>query len=456
MNIRKKQEENNKIVRFRDYKSKFEINLGIVIFGIVFIYMIATIVIYITTPHVSAYEIREGTILEDTKYTGLIIRDEQVFTSSVAGYIQYYCIEGNRVNTTSGVYSISAVNISESISSSISSDISDSTLDTIESKIQLFNSNYSSLSFSDVYTLKNDINTIILDSYIDSTLYELGVTSDSLYYAQDVGNVSFVIDGFEDVTIDDFSEEDLNSSSYKVTALSSGTQVDVNTPIYKIVVDEEWSLILDVTDTDAERLAEMTYVDVEILEDDVTLTVPVSLIEKDGNIYAKLDFDSGMIRYISNRYIDVELVFASVTGLKIPISSVVVKEFYEIPTEYVIVGGNSSTEGVLQEQDDGTTTFVSLDIYYTTDEYIYALPENLGDTPTIVNPDTLETLTIRSTTGLEGVYNINKGYAIFECIEILIESDEYYIITNSSDWTVKNYDYIVLDGSLVEEYDIVF
>ena len=38
-------------------------NIGLAIFGIIFIYLVVTILLYLTGTHVSAYEVREGSIL---------------------------------------------------------------------------------------------------------------------------------------------------------------------------------------------------------------------------------------------------------------------------------------------------------------------------------------------------------------------------------------------------------
>ena len=42
--------------------------------------------------------------------------------------------------------------------------------------------------------------------------------------------------------------------------------------------------------------------------------------------------------YIDSRFIDIELVTNNATGLKIPVTSVVNKEFYTIPDEYATKG----------------------------------------------------------------------------------------------------------------------
>ena len=57
---------------------------------------------------------------------------------------------------------------------------------------------------------------------------------------------------------------------------------------------------------------------------------------------------------------------------------------------------------------------------------------------------------------LKGVYNINKGYAVFKEVEILCENDEYYIVKEGTSYGLYNYDHIVQDGTTVEEDEVVF
>ena len=68
-------QEKSKIISFQNRKN---MNIGIIMFGIIFIYLIATIIMYITAPHVTVYEVRQGSILKDNAYTGLAIREDEV------------------------------------------------------------------------------------------------------------------------------------------------------------------------------------------------------------------------------------------------------------------------------------------------------------------------------------------------------------------------------------------
>ena len=73
---------------------------------------------------------------------------------------------------------------------------------------------------------------------------------------------------------------------------------------------------------------------VKFLKDGMTQSGDFSIVEIEGGKYGKLDFNKGLVRYASDRFLDIELVTNTVTGLKIPLSSVVTKEFYTIPSAF--------------------------------------------------------------------------------------------------------------------------
>ncbi|MBQ2467798.1 MAG: hypothetical protein II506_08530, partial [Lachnospiraceae bacterium] len=57
---------------------------------------------------------------------------------------------------------------------------------------------------------------------------------------------------------------------------------------------------------------------------------------------------------------------------------------------------------------------------------------------------------------LQGVYNVNKGYAVFKQIEILYQNEDYCVINTGTQYGVSLYDHIVLQGNLVNENDLIY
>lgn len=88
-------------------------------------------------------------------------------------------------------------------------------------------------------------------------------------------------------------------------------------------------------------------VQVRIDKDSEKMWSAFSVLERDGNFYGVLTFDNSMIRYASERFLNIELILEDECGLKIPKSSVVEEQFFVIPHDYITNGGNSSLEGVM-------------------------------------------------------------------------------------------------------------
>ena len=57
---------------------------------------------------------------------------------------------------------------------------------------------------------------------------------------------------------------------------------------------------------------------------------------------------------------------------------------------------------------------------------------------------------------LEGVYCMNKGYAVFRQIKILDQNEEYCIVAQGTSYGLQPFDYIVLDGESVKEEEILY
>ncbi|MEI3380649.1 MAG: HlyD family efflux transporter periplasmic adaptor subunit [Dorea sp.] len=74
------------------YQKKKHVNVGIIIFGVVFIYLVMTVLLYLTAQHISVYEVREGSILRDNSYTGLALRNETVIRSDRKGICELFRI----------------------------------------------------------------------------------------------------------------------------------------------------------------------------------------------------------------------------------------------------------------------------------------------------------------------------------------------------------------------------
>lgn len=455
----------NKLTNIQVYRKKWNINIGVIIFGAVFIYLVVTVLLYLTGNHVTAYEVREGSILKDNAYTGFIVRDETIVQAESDGYINYFALEGSKVGAKTRVYTLSDKKLElTSNTDEESLELTSEEQNSILMKTQSFSENFREEQFSDVYTLKNNITNVLESKSNQSRQAQLdamvaaGNNDLQIYTAVSDGIILYSTDGYENITTDQVTEDDISKANYESKNLTDNTKIKAGDPVYKLIRSNDWSVVILLNDETAKELADVNRVKVSFSKDNETTYAGFSIQTKKDISYGILTFDSSMIRYAEERYLDLELILEDESGLKIPKSSVVTKKFYTVPKDYLTSGGNSSGTGVLVDIGKDQSQFQSVEVYYSDEEsnLVYLDYDAFDSNTVLKKPDSSETYELTKTKKLKGVYNINKGYAIFRQVQILCESDEYYIVASGQDYGLTNYDHIALYGDSVRTDDVVF
>lgn len=455
-------------VNINNYKNKRQFNLGILLFAIVLVYLIITVILYFTGDAISVYEVREGSIVRDHSYTGLILRQETAVTAAESGYISYYQNENSKVRAGTDIYAVSQQPLDideEALQSSQTADISQNVISGITLQVQNFNENYDPEEFSSVYSLKSEITNSLQNTYSGTRMEHLGAVIQASgqavnsYKADRDGIVAFTVDGYESLTADTVQAEDFDNTEYEGVVLADQMKIDAGDPVYRLITSEDWSVIVPLDQETAEQLIsdEVASIKVRIDKDSETMRAALTVTERDGAYYGCLDFDNSMIRYADQRFLNIELILDDESGLKIPKSSVIDEKFYVIPGDYVTTGGNSSSDGVMIRQKGGDVEFTPVDIYDESDDGdVYVSRDALSEGDVLVMPESTETYTVGMTKAVKGVYNINKGYAVFRKVSILCENDEYYIVQEGEAYGLYNYDHIVQNGTSVSPDEVVF
>ena len=321
------------------------------------------------------------------------------------------------------------------------------------------------MSFSDTYTLKSSVESALGNAANSSKLSQLdellanGVPEGmTVYQTEKDGIVLYTTDSYEGMNVDTFTKNSFDKSKYEVYANAGNQKVQKDRPAYKLITDEEWKLVIPLSKDTTKELVDTTSIRVRFKKDNQIVRGNFSIIQRGGTSYGIIVFNSAMIRYASERFLDVDLILQDESGLKIPKNGVTDKEFYVVPDEYLTTGGDSDATGVYRKKAGGSTTteFLAADVYYKEDETSYLDPDDFEEGDTLIMPDSSDTFKLSKKKKLKGVYNINKGYAVFKLINILVESDEYYIVEEGNSYGLSNYDHIALDGKNLDEDDIVF
>ena len=454
--------------KIRKYRKPLNLNIGMIIFAVIFVYVIVCVVIYFQTGYIVRYEVQEGALATNNIYRGVAIREESVVCTTSAGYVNYYAREGERVAKNDLVYVVDETGrLSEELEGLNMGENSLNERELAEFRNEIvnfvhgFDAEYFDNTYDFKYSLKNTVLKLANVNMLQSVSDLNGATGTNVVNysnAPSSGIVAYWVDGLEELTPQDVTADLLEGKNYEKTQFLGNSLVAAGDPAYKLSTSENWSLVIPVEAERGAQLQEEDYIKVRFLKNQYESWGKVKLLTNaDGNTYLQLTFNNSMISFISDRFLDVELIVEDETGLKIPVSAIVQKEFFLIPEEFVIPGGNSGGESIMRQcyLEDGTISseIMEIDIYnfdeVNKEYYVDSSILDVGDT--LYKLDGQETYSVSKRATLIGVYNMNKGYADFKQISILYQNDEYAIVMPNTKYGLSVYDYIVLNADSVKD-----
>lgn len=457
----------------RKPSNEFRVNIGTIIFAIIFFYIIIRILISLQKESLSIYEVQNSYIDTNISATALIVRQEELVNATSSGYVSYYVRDGEKIGKNKTVYTIDETgSIYEKIKDADSDafELTNDGLNEVRTRISNFENYFNYASFSDVYNFHYDIENAVLeltneamieqltsldDSSTDISTYKKVTTTDS-------GIITYYKDGYENFDIRNFKASDINKSNYKKTTLKTGEIINSGDPVYKLITSENWYLIAELSDKQVKELSDQDTVTVNIHNSSKNITCNFELTKQDNKNFIIISLNQQMVNYINDRFIDIVIIQDQNNGLKIPNTSITKKSVYKIPIDYLSQGSDSTSNNllnikVLDDKGEVTLKQVSPDIYKTDDEYCYVDPNDFGGNDVLVNTQNNDTLALNTAekAELQGVFCVNQGIATFRYIDVFYQDDEYTIVKPEVPYSIAWYDRIILDQSLVKENQII-
>ncbi len=463
-------ERNNKITNLEDYRpGRVQMNPGIVIFAVIFVYLIICVIMYFNTSHIVGYEVVEGSLSVPNVYEGIALRDEEVYSCKGAGYINYFARESEHVACGDLIYTLdSSGKIAEMMESQAEEvSFSDRDLNDIKNDVIHFQNVFSAAEFEQVYDFKGQIDGMALKlsnyNMLGNMNSGLGGLADnvSFQYAPSSGVVVYGIDGYEDLDAAQINKEMFGEQRKIQTQLEANQLVSTEDKAFKLIKSEDWSIVIPIEKDRAQELLEEEYVEVKFLKNQYTSWAKVNILDNSDGTYLKLDFTNSMITFAADRYVDFEILYRQDKGLKVPNSAIAEQEFFLIPIAYRQDNGAGGTTGTFlreayDEEGKLVTQKVEAKIYYADDEHYYVDTANFQVGDHICMTDSMQKMQVSKIGTLIGVYNINKGYADFTSITIMYSNEEYSIVKSNTAYGLSEYDYIVLDADTVSVDDFIY
>ncbi len=456
-----------KVVKFHNVP---RINIGVIVFGLIFIFLVVQIIRSVNQVHISVYEVQRSYMDTNISGTALILREETIVNTSQSGYVNYYIRNGEKVGKNATVYTIDATGSLNDLIADVGND--EASLDSagyseIRSAIASYQNYYSDAEFSDVYDFKYNLGIQVLDLVNTQVLDELtSAGSSDLSFSQvpseQSGVVTYYQDGYETKTVQDITSADFNMETYVKTSLKTGEILQAGSPVYKLITSENWNLILPLSDEDAKRLMEDTRATLYLTGISHEVYGDIEVIQNGDEYFASITLDKLMVNYCEERFVSIEIVMTKEEGLNIPNTSILEKEVIKIPADYMVAGSNSTSKTnvnvrTLDENGNLSVTQVSPTIYDSDDSYFYVNPDDFDENAVLVKNDSDETVSVSQLehVSMTGVYNINRGIATFQKVTVLASDQEFSIIDDSDSYSLSLYDRIILDASTIEEGEML-
>ena len=453
-NERNARREGAKILPFR---REISLNLGVIIFLFILLYLVVSLVRSATREPYSVFEVgREERLSGSQSHRALILRSEQVISSRWAGYVDLFAPESGHVSVGSVVTSVDEIGTYSQKIKEVAElqSLSKEELRSFKTRLQKLSYSYTGMDYGRVYESRDNIRAFF-STHIGKASLE--VLEDNaflneffhVYKSDTSGLILYYKDGFEGKEPETVTAADFENRDYQRE--STQELVTLGDFLYKLVDSEDWSLLVPLDAEGAARYGGMSSVPITFLKNGLKTRAACQVINgADGSLLLQLDLSRYLVQFAAERFTEIRIDTEGEEGLKIPASCRVEENVYLIPLEYEAFLPDGSSDGFYQEIRSGSETTVrhiQPRVFKRDDTYCYVSREEVPAESILIKQDSQDRYTVRLTSSLVGVYQINTGYTVFCPIEILEESGEYLLVKRGTAHGISTFDKLLLNGS---------
>lgn len=472
--------------------------MPLIVFAIIAVYLAGQLInLSAKREEINVETVAYGTIDTPEIYTGLILRDEYVVTSTRAGQPFYQYSQGDYVPKGAVVCTVKDTDTTDRLEaeltqidkdilksqktrtdlSAFSEDIA-RLEDNVSRTVDSYAGRSMKNSLSYMYTMKSQVesfmdqrNEIWLTENVESlsqlteekNIYEEQLAkSMSSLTASEAGVLCLSYDGLEEQYHPDMAKDITKKEigSAKTEYISKAKNVAKGDTLFKIVESNQWYIVAYLPNTVTATWKQGNYVMLNAIteEENFQLRVTIESMEA-GEKETKVVLSSyaHMEQFMENRTVSFSLESEIVEGLKIPNDAIVEKSLIRIPR--TCLTESMGNDGVLLVSGE-KTKFTDLSIVTSDDEAVYIEQDGsslkLGDIILQGTGENAGQYTLSELAPHAGVYVANSSVANFVVIEILDQNQEYAIVQAGSIVGLQPYDTIVSDAKNINEGDSIY
>ena len=356
--------KNNNLIKL---KRKARLDSTVIVFAIILIYVAVVVIMSFMKEPIPTYKVGSSNINSNISCTGIALRNEIEITSGKSGYMIYFVHDGDKIKKNAPVCSVDETgNIITAIQETGEGDegnrlFTKNDYVRIRSSIDSYKSSYSDVSFSDLYNFKSEIESKVMELSSEVMLQQINAggaqvsSTIQTIKATESGVITYYTDGYEAKTPETLSVEDFSKNNYKKQSLKSGDILESGSTVFKIVSDENWNIVCSINKKEADAIQKEEKVRFTINDSPNDVSSTYRLIPKeDDKYFLVLSLSKYMVEYIDDRFLNIEIILNKFEGLKVPNSSLLEKEVFKIPKEYINESEESQNKSVTVRRYDGS------------------------------------------------------------------------------------------------------
>src|SRR5699024_1283890 len=198
--------------------------------------------LYITKDQLTIYEVKRGTVANETDFQGIVLREENIYYTDTAGYVYYYFNDGDRVSKNSIIYSIDEEENSFSLAEGGDGEflLDHKDIAKIKKEISNFQKDNQNSNFLGSYELKQRLGNLafeISNENMQDSLETMGNSNKKSSFksvsSNESGIVTYYIDEYEDFNESSITYESFKEDNYNKELLRKAEMYEEESPVYK-------------------------------------------------------------------------------------------------------------------------------------------------------------------------------------------------------------------------------
>lgn len=482
----------------RKKKPKFRIKgykiVTVITFLVLLVYLGGFIISGMGSSEVEVFAAGYGSLDVADEHTGVIIRDETVYTAGMDGTPTYLFAEGEKVKKGAEVCVVKNTANTDGIEEKLAQ-INDEIVNmqknrlefsafkndiikinkSIESSVKSYASKFAKGDISSVYGLKEALsakvgqrNEIWMTENAESTsnafaqrdayISQLSSNMQTIK-AETSGLVVFSTDGFEEAYSFEHLEEitkEQASAKTDVKDIYQGVSVKSGAPVFKLVKSNTWFIAsyIPFSEASAWEEGDIKYLTINTEDGQISAEAKINHTRTDsGEVYVVFELSEYILDFLDMRQVSFVVGSQNYQGIKVPVDALVEKTMLKIPASCI---QQSLGEYCVVKHTDSEDVLVKVSLSSMDEEFAYVAQDyeslKIGD----VIYNGIESYVISDVSTKTGVYVVNSSLAEFKPVNILAKNQDFVIIEANTDFGVKIYDSVAANAKNIENKESVY